>query len=130
MPGPVPGAGPIPPQLAGPPGPTGAVATPQPQAGQSAGAMSSIRNALVDLQKALPGIPMGSQLHAAILKAVESISKHIDSTDTAPNKGVDIQQLAMRAREMSQASPQAALLKAISGGQGGAPHAPVMGAAA
>jgi hypothetical protein len=98
--------------------------------GQSAAAMSSVRNALNDLQKALPGIPMGTELHTSVLKAVGDISKHLDSTDKEPNKGVDIQQLAMRAREMSQASPQAALLKAISGGQGGGPQPPAMPAAA
>lgn len=124
---PEPGQPPIPPQLAGPPGPTGGVTTPQPMMGQAAGAMSDIRNAVMALQKSLPGIPMGSPLHAAVTKSIESISKHLDPTDKIANKGTDIQALIQQAKSMSQNSPQASVLKAM-GPQGGAPPAPSLAA--
>ena len=111
---------PIPPQLSGPPGPTGAVTTPQPQMGQAAGALSDIRNAVVALQKSLLGIPMGSELHAAVLKSVESISKHLDPSDKGPNKGVDLQALIQQAQQAAKSSPQNAVLRAA----GSAPNMP------
>jgi hypothetical protein len=83
--------------------------------------MSDVRNALMMLQKALPGLPMGSELHNDVLKAVTNISKHMDATDKGPNKGIDIQSMIQQAKGMNQASPQAALIKAM--GAGGAPPA-------
>jgi len=118
-----PGSPPIPPQLAGPPGPTGPVTAPSPMLGQGASAMSEVRNALVALQKALPMIPMGSDLHKAVLKAVGDIGKHLDPADKEANKGIDIQTLLQQAKAQSQAAPQAALLKAMGGGAAAPPPA-------
>lgn len=123
---PLPGQPPIPPQLAGPPGPTGGVTTPQPMLGQGAGAMADIRNALVGMQKALPGIPMGSELHSAVLKAVADISKHLDPTDKESNKGIDLQALVQQARASAQNSPGNSLARAMGPPQ--QPQPPNLGA--
>lgn len=85
----------------------GGPAVPQGNQGNAVQAMSLVRNALEMLQKALPLIPMGSPQHSDLLKAVSSISKHMDSSEG--NKGVDIQSLLQMARQASQQSPVQAL---------------------
>lgn len=110
---PLPGQPPVPGQ---PPAPGGAppamaaaqstgspVAKPQGAQGNVAQAMSLIRNAIEMVQKALPMIPMGSPLHADLVKVISSVSKHMDQGET--NKGVDLQSLLQMARQASQQSP-------------------------
>lgn len=102
---PVPG---MPPSMSPAPANVGPVATPQGNQGNSAQAMSLIRNAIEMFQKALPMIPMGSPLHGDILNATSKISKHMEESGGA-NKGVDIQSLLQMAKSASQQSPVQAL---------------------
>ena len=95
------------PAMAPAPANVGAVSVPQGNQGNQVQAMSLVRNALEMLQKALPMIPMGSPAHADLLKAVASISKHMEHD--AGNKGVDLQSLLQMARQASQQSPIQAL---------------------
>ena len=130
LPIPAPAAGgaaaPVPAALKGPPGPVGAATVPQPMHGHAAGSMVDIRNAVQALQKALPGIPLGTELHAAVLKAVTDITKRLDPSDRETNKGVDIQGLLQQAKQQQQGSPLASMLKAAEpgGGGGAAPALP------
>lgn len=99
--------GPLPPSLAPAPANTGPVSVPQGSQGNTAQALSLVRNGLEMFQKALPMIPMGSPLHTDILKATSSVSKHMEQS--AMNKGVDVQSLLQMARQSSQQSPVEAL---------------------
>src|ERR1700679_2311758 len=102
---PVPGQ--LPPSLAPAQANAGPVAVPQGAQGNTAQALSLVRNGLEMFQKALPMIPMGSPLHADLLKATSSVSKHMEQS--AANKGVDVQSLLQMARQNSQQSPLDAL---------------------
>lgn len=102
---PVPG---MPPSMSPAPANAGPVAAPQGNQGNSAQAMSLIRNAIEMLQKALPMIPMGSPLHGDILNATSKISKHMEEAG-GQNKGVDLQSLLQMAKSASQQSPVQAL---------------------
>jgi hypothetical protein len=107
---PVPGATPIPPQM--PPGGTGSASAPQAMAGAGAQAISAVKAALEAMQKAIPGLPMGSDLHTAVLKAITDISKHIGETGGDPS-GI-IQQLAQLAQQQKQAPQAAAAMRPFS----------------
>src|SRR5882724_245192 len=62
----------------GAPGGTGGAMSPSPMGGSSAQGMTGVKTGVEALQKALPMLPMGSELHTAILKAITDISKHMD----------------------------------------------------
>lgn len=91
------------PAMAPAPANTGPVAVPQGNQGNQAQAMSLVRNGLEMFQKALPMIPMGSPIHGDIIKAVSTVSKHMEHNEG--NKGVDLQSLLQIARQASQQSP-------------------------
>jgi hypothetical protein len=88
----------------------GPAAQPQGMGGNVAMAMIQIHNAIQDLEKALPMIPMGSPLHAELLKATTSIIKHLPPGSENPQL-----QLMMAAMNKLFPPPQAAA--------GGAPPA-------
>jgi hypothetical protein len=75
------------------------------------------------LQESLTEIPMGSDLHAAVLKAVSDISKHLKSG--AGGGGGDqnavIQQLVALARQQGQPPQAGAMQNMFPGGGAGAP---------
>jgi hypothetical protein len=48
-------------------------------AGNAAQATTGVKLGLEMLQKHLAGLPMGSELHSAVLKAITDISKKLDS---------------------------------------------------
>lgn len=98
---------PLPPTASPAPPNIGGASVPQGNQGNQVQAMSLVRNALEMLQKALPLIPMGSPQHADLLKAVSTISKHMESNEG--NKGIDLQSLLQMARQASQQSPVQAL---------------------
>jgi hypothetical protein len=104
MPMPVPGQAPgaVPPQPN-----AGAATVPQGNQGNQVQALSLVRNGLEMFQKAISMIPMGAPLHADLLKAISTVSKHMEHNDA--NKGVDIQSLLQIARQASQQSPVQAL---------------------
>lgn len=104
---PMPGQPGLPPSLAPAQANAGPVAVPQGNQGNTAQALSLVRNGLEMFQKALPMIPMGAPLHSDLLKAVSSVSKHMEQSQA--NKGVDVQSLLQMARQNSQQSPVEAL---------------------
>lgn len=106
--------GQLPPTMAPAAANAGPIAVPQGNQGNTAQAMSLIRNAVEMMQKALPMIPMGSPLHADLLTALPKISKHME--EGQQNKGVDLQSLLQMARQSSQQSPMAALNRLHPGG--------------
>lgn len=95
-----------------PPGGTGSASAPQAMAGAGSQAVSAVKMALEALQKALPGLPMGTDLHTAVLKALTDLSKHVGETAGGDNSSV-IQQLAQMARQQQQAPQQQAALRAM-----------------
>jgi hypothetical protein len=121
---PMPGAGAAPPGMGGPPkqpGGTGAATVPRPQMGNAASSLTLVHTALEALQKALPGLPMGSELHTAVLRTVTDLSKRLGNEPG--DKASQVQQLAQMGRGL-QANPQAAALQRLQGG--GAPQPPAM----
>lgn len=97
-------------------------------AGSAAQATTGVKLALEALQKALPGLPMGSPLHSAALKAVTDLSKHM-AQGQEDQSGV-IQQLAQAARQAQQAPPpQASAMANMFPGAGGGGAPPPAAAA-
>ncbi len=108
-------------------GGTGAATTPQAMPGAGAQATTGVKLALEALQKSLVGIPMGSELHTAVLKAITDISKNLDKGGGGDQTAM-IQQLAQMARgAQTQPPPQAAAMQHMfPGAGGGQPQAPAM----
>lgn len=110
------------PQPQAPQGGTGAATAMSPMMGAGAQALSQLRLGVEALQKSLVGLPMGSELHTAVLKAVTDISKRMESGG-GDNAG-QMQALVQRARELQQ-QPQAAAMQQLmqqGGGQGQPPQ--------
>ena len=100
----------------------GSGAQPQRMGGNVAMAMIQIHNAVQALEKSLPMIPMGSPLHAELLKATTSIIKHLPPGSENPQ--LQLMAVINQAREQSQQQPMAAMNKLFPPPQaagGGAP---------
>lgn len=93
-------------------------------AGSEAQGANLVRMALEALQKALPMIPMGSELHTSVLKSVADISKQVGKVGGASDPSAVIQQLAQLAREQKQQAVPPAMM----GAPPGAPPPPPPGA--
>lgn len=105
-----------------PPGGTGAASAPGPQAGSAQQGMQSVKTALEMLQAALPRLPLGSDVHSAVLKSVTELAKHMPQGPE--DQSGTIQQLAQIARQAQQGGgPQGALAKMMPPG-GGQPPPP------
>lgn len=89
--------------------------------GASAQASAVLHVGVEALQKALPLLPMGSELHNAVLKAVSDIAKRMEG---AQDNAAMIQQLVSMAREAQAQPQQAAQMRGMM--PGGAPNAPPM----
>ena len=106
-----------------PPGGTGPATVPSPMAGSGAQGANAVRMALTALQQALPHLPMGSDLHTAVLKSVTELSKHVGEQAGAADPSAVVQQLAqLAAKARTQSVPPA-----LAGAPPGAPP-PAMGA--
>lgn len=112
---PMPGGGTMPapgaPIMARPPGGTGPATSPMPMAGSGAQAVTGVKLALEAMQKALPGIQMGSKLHLAVMKAITDISKELDAHEG--DQSAIVQQLAQLARSAQQQPQAAAMMRAF-----------------
>lgn len=111
-------AGPIPPSLTAAPPNSGPATVPHGNPGNTMAAISKVREALTILQEALPGIPMGTEAHTAILKSVESVGKHMTEMANSPQMKMQVLQQMMK---QAQGQRPNAALAALSGGHGGAP---------
>lgn len=105
-------------------GGTGAATAPGPMPGAHQQAETGVKMALEALQKSLPGLPMGSELHSAVLKAITDISKNMAKGDGQGDQSAMIQQLAQMARQQQTqgANPMAGMMP----GAGGQPQPPAM----
>jgi hypothetical protein len=98
----------------------GPVASPQTNPGNQVQAMAKIGNALKELQEALPAIPMGSELHTAVMDVVKKLIGV--AKNDKPDASIQLQELVKSLREASSGGPQAALARMIPPGAG--PNAP------
>lgn len=72
--------------------------------GNAQQALTLVHTALEALQKALVGLPMGSELHTAVLKCVTNLAKNMNNS--GGDKAAQIQALAQMGRGIQQ-NPQA-----------------------
>jgi hypothetical protein len=89
--------------------------------------MAKVKTALGMLQEALPSLPMGSDLHTAVIEAISKVTKHFDE-NLAGGPQAAIQQLLEAARAQHTQPAQSAMMSLFpSGGPGGMPQAPPPG---
>lgn len=114
--------GPMPPSLGGgaPGGATpamgprpnlGPVSQQSANPGNASAAMLDIKNALNLLQKALPNLPMGDELHSTVLQCVTKLSKAAGNIPEQP--GLQAQSLMQMMRAMGGNPMQSALNKML-----------------
>jgi hypothetical protein len=92
-------------------------------AGAAVQGLTAVKVGLEAFQKALPSIPMGSELHGAVLKAISDIAKHMEG---GGDQAAQIQQLVAMARDAHANPAQAAQMRALMPGGGGAQAPPMM----
>lgn len=80
--------------------------------------MTQLKLGVEALQKALPGLPMGSEMHTAVLKALGDIGKHMKHEGGSEGQPDVMQALVALARQKS-AQPQNPMLAQLAGGGGG-----------
>lgn len=114
----------LPPQMAPAPAHAGAATMPQGNPGNAASAMLEVRNAVQMLEKALPGIPMGSPLHEKIMKVTSELVKELSQGDE--NQALQMQSLVQMMRSAGQQQPISALSRMYPQ-QGQAPAMPPAG---
>lgn len=108
----------------GAPGGTGPAMSPAPMMGNAAQGMAAVKTAVEALTKALPSLPMGSDLHKAALSSLTTLTKHLDDGGLPQPGGDDqVQQLAAMARAAQQGgqSPLAGMMPGGGGGDGAPP---------
>ena len=107
-----------------PTGGTGNASVMQPMLGSGAQALAQVKLGVDALQKALVGLPMGSELHTAILKAVTDITRRMSSGD---NDHAAQMQALMAMHRDTQQNPQADAMQRLFPQAGGQPQTPQMG---
>lgn len=115
---PFPGA--LPPSLMGGPPHAGPAVAPHGTPGNATQGLSDLKIALEALQKALPSVPMGTELHKSVLDAVSKIGKHM--TDLQDSPQMKMQTLLQMIQQARAKQPNAAL----AGMAGGTPPHPPM----
>ena len=119
----------LPPSLMGQP-PIGSAGPAGPRSGNpgaAADSMTKVREAVHLLEMALPGLPVGSEPHKAVLKMIQDGAKLVPSQGEEP--GVQQSTLAGLQDRAKQQSMLQALMSSM-GGAGGAGGAPPGGGAA
>lgn len=100
-------------------GGTGAASAPGPLQGSATQGMTALKVALEALQKALPQLPMGSEIHTAVVKSIGELGKHFaDGGQGQGDPGANIQTLMEMMRNAKQSPNMAAMMPP---GGGGAP---------
>ena len=85
--------------------------------GEAASALAQVREAVNLLQVCLPKLPIGSQPHEAVMKAISSLSKVVPSGDMQP--GVQNTALQSLQTQRQQGAPLQQVLAAMAQKQGG-----------
>lgn len=101
-----------------PMGPADPASAPTPDAGLAADSLSKVREAVNLLELALPGLPLGSEPHKAVLDAVQKLSKTAPPSAEVP--GVQMTQLA----GLQQKAKQSQMLQQIAGAMGQGENVP------
>ena len=96
-------------------GPADPASAPTENAGQAADSMSKVRTAVQMLETALPGLPLGSDPHKAVLSAVQSLSKVVPPSAEVP--GVQMTQLAGLQKQAQQSAMLQQLAAAMGQGE-------------
>jgi hypothetical protein len=107
--------GQIPPTLAPAPPNAGPAVAPHGNPGQTTQGLGDIQIAVEQLQKALPTVPMGTELHGAVMDAIKKISTHMTEVQNSPQ--MKMQQLLQMVQRAKAAQPN----QALAGLAGGAP---------
>lgn len=89
-----------------------------PNLGAQANAAQSVKQAVMLLEKVLPEIEIGSELHQAVRTAINGLSKHVPKMAEAA--GIQQSMLRDLALRQQQMGPMIAAMQA----RGGAPAAP------
>jgi enamine deaminase RidA (YjgF/YER057c/UK114 family) len=84
-------------------------------------ALTALQVGLEALQKALPGLPMGTDLHTKVLKAVQDLSKAVAEAGAAQDQSAKMQQLVAMARSAQQQPNQQAMMRAFPANQNASP---------
>lgn len=114
--------GPIPATMMAAPSGAGPAVAPHGNPGNTSQGLSDVRLALEALQKALPSVPMGTELHKAVLDAIKKIGTHMTEMQDSPQmKMQNLMQMMQRAR---QAQPNQALAGLTGGPQPSAGQTP------
>ena len=101
---------------------TGPAAHPGPHLGTQQQGLTGVKVGLESLQKALPQLPMGSELHTAVLKAIEQISSKLEKAGAPNDPSAVLQQLVEMARAAKvNPNAQAALPQGAPGAPPGGP---------
>ena len=116
--------GPLPPGLTGAPPNAGPAVAPHGNPGNATQGLGDIKSALDALQKALPSIPMGTELHSAVLKSISDIGKHM--TEAQNNPQMQVQNLLKLIAAKRAAAPQAGVQGAVGGGGSPPPTPPAL----
>jgi hypothetical protein len=105
--------------MGAPMGGTGSVTAPRPMMGNAAQSLTLVHTGLEAFQKALSGLPMGSELQTAVMKAVIEINKRLNNEKG--DKPSQIQALSAMSRDASSNPQAAAMQRMMGGGPTGAP---------
>ena len=121
----------------GGPGGVGGAAQPGAMAGNQMQGFEKVMIGLKALNESLGSLPLGSEIHNAVMKAVGEVGKHLPQGGTGGDPMAQIQQLVQMARGAKADPMQAQALQGMMGGgaggapppgAGGAPPMPPMGA--
>ena len=103
------------------PGGTGSATNPRPMQGSAAQSLTLVHTAIQMLQRALTGIPMGSDLHTSLLRAIQDLSRRTNMQQG--DSAAQLQALAQMGKGIQQ-NPQAQALQRMAGAQGQGPGTP------
>ena len=103
-----------------PGGPVGPGGEPSDSPGSQAQSLSMVREAVRLLQQALPGIPLGSDPHKDVLKAITSLSKSVPPSAEIP--GIQTSTLA----GLQKSAQDNAVLRQLAGAMGQGPAVPAI----
>lgn len=85
----------------------GPISSPQGNQGNVQAAMAKISSGMKMIQEALPLIPMGSEIHTEVLKAVTSLSKVMNKEGESPTTPkLDISSIMQMIKQHTQNAPQ------------------------
>lgn len=101
------------------PGPAGPASAPTGNPGEMAAALAKVREGVRIIEKALPGLQVGSKQHDAVISAISKLNKAIPETEAVP--GIQNTALAGLQRDAQEGSQMQMLKRMMGGGAGGMP---------